>query len=355
VDLVIDGGRSRCRAALYRDDGRLGEVATGPGVPAVAEAGGPAATAAAAAFARVLDRLDLGDRPLGSACVGVTGVLGTGPAAELVAAALRPLVRARRILVTSDVVTGYCGAVGLGPGVVVAAGTGAIALAVARGAAARVDGWGWLLGDAGSGFEVGRRGLAAALRAHDGRGGSPLLAKLAERELGPLDEVVRVVHGAANPVRVVAGFAEQVAEAAGAGDPLARAIWDDAAAELAATALAAAARVRGPEGSGEPHDGPAGRWSGPGPSDRAGEPERGAPVGRLGGGPLALSWTGGLWAARDLLLEPFLAQVGARAAGQGLAPAPPLGSALDGGRLLADSSLPAPFDALVHQTGGQDP
>jgi glucosamine kinase len=322
VDLVIDGGRSRCRAALYRDGVRLGEVATGPGVPAVAEAGGPAAAAAAAAFARVLDQLDLGDRPLGSACVGVTGVLGTGPAAELVAAALRPLVRARRILVTSDVVTGYCGAVGLGPGVVVAAGTGAIALAVGRGAAARVDGWGWLLGDAGSGFEVGRRGLAAALRAHDGRDGSPLLAKLAERELGPLGEVVRVVHGAANPVRVVAGFAEQVAEAAGAGDPLARAIWDDAAAELAATALAAAARVRGPEGSGDP---------------------------------LALSWTGGLWAARGLLLEPFLAQVGARAAGQGLAPAPPLGSALDGGRLLAGSSVPAPLDALVHQTGGQDP
>jgi glucosamine kinase len=321
VDLVIDGGRSRCRAALYRDGVRLGEVATGPGVPAVAEAGGAAAADAAAAFARVIDQLDLGDRPLGSACVGVTGVLGTGPAAELVAAALRPLVRARRILVTSDVVTGYCGAVGLGPGVVVAAGTGAIALAVGQGgAAARVDGWGWLLGDAGSGFEVGRRGLAAALRAHDGRDGSPLLAKLAERELGPLDELVRVVHGAANPVRVVAGFAEQVAEAAGAGDPLARAIWDDAAAELAATALAAAARVR-----------------------------------RAGGGQLALSWTGGLWAARDLLLEPFLAQVGARAAGEGLAPAPPLGSALDGGRLLADSSLPAPFDALVHQTGGQDP
>lgn len=206
---------------------------------------------------------------------------------------------------------------------VVAAGTGAIALAVGPGAGrrvARVDGWGWLLGDAGSGYEVGRRGLAAALRAHDGRGGSPLLAKLAERELGPLDELVRLVHGAANPVRTVAGFAEQVAEAAGAGDPLARAVWDDAAAELAATAVAAAARVR-PEG----------------------------------GDPLPLSWTGGLFAARDLLLEPFLARVAALDGGAALAPAAPLGTALDGGRLLADSPLPAPFGALVHQTGGQDP
>jgi glucosamine kinase len=348
VDLVIDGGRSRCRAALYRDGRQVGQVVTGPGVPAVAEAGGGAvARAVAAAFAPVLGRLDLGGRPLGSVCVGVTGVLAPGAAAELVAAALRPLVRAGRILVTGDVVTGYCGAVGLGPGVVVAAGTGAIALAVgpepgAEGAAsagaggpggpgaegpgagaprvARVDGWGWLLGDAGSGYEVGRRGLAAALRAHDGRGGSPLLAKLAERELGPLDELVRPVHGAANPVRTVAAFAEQVAEAAGAGDPLARAIWDDAVAELATTAVAAAARVR-PEG----------------------------------GDPLPLSWTGGLFAARDLLLEPFLARVAALDGGAALAPAAPLGTALDGGRLLADSALPAPFGALVHQTGGQDP
>jgi UDP-N-acetylmuramate dehydrogenase len=40
-----------------------------------------------------------------------------------------------------------------------------------------------------------------------------------------------------------------------------------------------------PEGSGEPHDGPAGRRSGPVPSTGAGEPRGGAPVGRGGSGP----------------------------------------------------------------------
>jgi N-acetylglucosamine kinase-like BadF-type ATPase len=322
VDLVIDGGRSGCRAALYQDDRLAAGVVAGSGVPAVAEAGGAAAAeAVTAAFAEVVAALGVRGRALDSVCVGVTGVLGPGAAAELVAATLRPLVRAGRILVTSDVVTGYCGAVGLAPGVVVAAGTGAITLAVGPRRAARVDGWGWLLGDAGSGYEIGRRGLAAALRAADGRDGSPLLAKLAERELGPLHELVRIVHGASNPVRVVAGFAERVAEAARTGDPLAGAIWADAAAELARSALAAAARVAGP------------------------------------GARLALSWTGGLFAARDLLLEPFLARVAAGVGSEGpaLVPAAPLGTPLDGGRLLAGSSLPAPFDALVHQTGGQNP
>src|SRR5581483_2138299 len=57
-------------------------------------------------------------------------------------------------------------------------------------AVACVDGWGHLLGDAGSGFWIGRRGLDAALRAHDGRrGGSPVLARLVERDIGPLDRL----------------------------------------------------------------------------------------------------------------------------------------------------------------------
>jgi hypothetical protein len=51
-------------------------------------------------------------------------------------------------------------------------------------------------------------------------------------------------------------------------------------------------------------------------------------------------------------LEPFLARL--RAAG-GVDPAAPLGSALDGGRLLAQAPTRPPFDALVHQAAGGDP
>ena len=94
------------------------------------------------------------------------------------------------------------------------------------------------------------------------------------------------------------------------GDRLAGSIWDDAAAELAASALAAARAVAAP------------------------------------GQRLPVSWTGGLFAARDLLLEPFLARL--RATG-GVVTAAPLGTALDGGRLLAQASLRPPFDALVRQ------
>jgi glucosamine kinase len=312
--LVVDAGRTSCRVALYGNDaGQDGAVLTGQGLSGVAD-GDRSAGPIAAALAPLLGRVALPPGPLDAVCVGMTGVLRPGPAAVAVAAAVRGLVPARRVLVTSDVVTGYCGAVGLGPGVVVAAGTGMIALAVGELGVARVDGWGFMLGDAGSGFEIGRRGLAAALRAHDGRGGSALLAELATRALGPLDEVVHTIYGADNPVGAVAAFAAGVATAARRGDEVAAAIWASAASEIAATALAAAGRACGPD-------------------ERA-----------------TVSWTGGLFDATDLLLEPFLAHLAARR--PSLEARAPLGSALDGGRALAGAPAGHPLLDLVHVAVG---
>ncbi|WP_338695333.1 BadF/BadG/BcrA/BcrD ATPase family protein [Streptomyces sp. Q6] len=76
-------------------------------------------------------------------------------------------------------------------GLVLIAGTGATAARVAGRRTVRVaDGDGWLLGDAGSGFWLGRQALRCALRAVDGR-----------EEWGPLVTLVldRVVPGRADP------------------------------------------------------------------------------------------------------------------------------------------------------------
>jgi glucosamine kinase len=320
--LVVDAGRTGCRVALYGDGDQPISAADGPGLSGVADGDGSAGPFLAA-LSRLSGRIALPALPLDVVCVGMNGVLRPGPAAAAVAEAVHALVPARRVLVTSDVVTGYCGAVGLGPGVVVAAGTGMIALAAGPRGVARVDGWGYLLGDAGSGFEIGRRGLAAALRAHDGRGGSALLAELATEAFGPLDEVVEAVYGAGNPVGAVAAFAARVAEAARRGDADAAGIWADAAAEVAETALAAAARALGPP-SPPGVDGPALLAERP-----------------------TLSWTGGLFDAADLLLEPFLERVAA--ARPELEARPPLGSALAGGRLLAAAPAGHPLLDLVHE------
>src|SRR5207245_1423663 len=58
-----------------------------------------------------------------------------------------------------------------GPGILVSAGTGSIAYARDPGGRLHSSGGhGWQVGDEGGGYWLGRRALAAAARAHEGRG-----------------------------------------------------------------------------------------------------------------------------------------------------------------------------------------
>ncbi len=162
-------------------------------------------------------------------------------------AALRELadLGTHELVVADDGVTGYLGALGDAEGVVLAAGTGVVAVGSGPAGVARVDGYGAMLGDEGSGWWVGRRGLIAALSARDGRaGGSEALAAVAEARWGDLGALPSLVAAAARPAGLVASFAEQVADVARLGDPVAAGIWRLAGAALG-DAIAAAARRAG--------------------------------------------------------------------------------------------------------------
>nr|WP_281376419.1 N-acetylmuramic acid 6-phosphate etherase [Actinomycetospora corticicola] len=135
------------------------------------------------------------------------------------------------VAVTSDVVAWHVGAFGgHDPGVVLAVGTGAVALGVdPAGTVRRADGHGLLLGDAGSGAAIGQQGLRAALRALDGAGPATALT-------GPAREVLA---GRPASPAAFATFAPAVIAAADAGDAVAGRIVEEAVAELVATARAA--------------------------------------------------------------------------------------------------------------------
>jgi glucosamine kinase len=126
---------------------------------------------------------------------------------------------------------------------VVAGGTGTACLGRRGDRFAKVDGWGSLLSDAGSGFAIGRAGLDAALREYDGRGGSAALMEAARERFGEMERLPEQIYSAPVPTRAVASFASEVGRAAEAGDEYARAILADAARELAISACAAANRL----------------------------------------------------------------------------------------------------------------
>jgi N-acetylglucosamine kinase-like BadF-type ATPase len=158
---------------------------------------------------------------------------------EVLRAILRRMGFRHRVLITNDArvafEAGSPGRVGLA----LVCGTGSIAWGQnAKGEIARAGGWGWHLGDEGSGFWIGLAALRAVLRASDGRGPETALELplLAHFGIAGAEELVRVVYDGEFPRHRIAVFARQVAGKAAEGDAVAREILDGAARELASAA-----------------------------------------------------------------------------------------------------------------------
>ncbi|GIJ43291.1 N-acetylglucosamine kinase [Virgisporangium aliadipatigenens] len=242
--LGIDAGGTGSRAVLVRvPDGEVvGRGSGGPGNPVASpDAAHEVGRAARAALA--------GHEPAGVAGA-VLGVAGTSVFADpTVSAAFGAAFAAVGLAVpvppVGDVVTAFAAGSACDSGAVLIAGTGAIAAHVPQWTVGRtVDGWGWLLGDEGSGFWIGRRAVRAAVRDP----GSALGARVhAHAGASTVDELVRwaTVSAAGSGPPPLAGLAPLVCALARGGEPAAARIVDDAAGRLVAT-LDALGPVDGP-------------------------------------------------------------------------------------------------------------
>lgn len=131
-------------------------------------------------------------------------------------------------------------------GVAVVAGTGALIGGFVDDALrVQMSGWGALLGDEGSAYDVAMRAIRAAVRAWDGREGATALVGAVQRYFGMQDlrELVPLFYERGVPRHTVAAFATQVVETATAGDVRARSILRRAGTELASDALACAVQL----------------------------------------------------------------------------------------------------------------
>lgn len=152
------------------------------------------------------------------------------------------------ILLAGDVEIAFAAATPERDGTVLVAGTGAAAAEVRDGKARRVvDGHGWLLGDAGSGFWLGREAVRAALAEIDGNGPTTALRPVVgEALLGGVGtgrtthqarlDLIRAVHTRAP--RELSSLAPLVTRCADQGDGVAQQIGRGAVGLLTATAEA---------------------------------------------------------------------------------------------------------------------
>src|SRR5215212_5188146 len=189
----------------------------------------------------------LAGRPIAPAaiCLGIAGADRPDDAA-MMRGIMRRIGYKSPTLVVNDALVALTAGAGDGPGIVVICGTGSIFYGRNEdGKAARSGGWGYILGDEGSGYWIGRRALAAVVRHADGRGPATTLAPriLEHFRVRGVPDLVQEVHLRDPRRHRVASTAPAVQAACDEGDVVAREIVDRACDELVAAAGSVAERL----------------------------------------------------------------------------------------------------------------
>ncbi len=169
----------------------------------------------------------------------VLGLAGAGRSSdrselseEIAAVAARKKFALKNVAVETDARIALEAAFPGGPGIVLIAGTGSIALyRTEDDKLIRAGGWGYLLGDEGSGFAIARDAMNSVLRQHDGRSEKTDLTKKALTHFGvaTVDELIpKIYHNGCD----LASFTPKVLEAVAERDRIAHMVMVKNSTEL---------------------------------------------------------------------------------------------------------------------------
>lgn len=248
--LGIDGGGTSTVALLAQVDESGGEwtiLGRGAAGPSNRHAVGSARAlralneAVSAAFAAA-------KRPratVAAACLGLAGADRAEDRAALNAWA-NEVRLAARVEITNDAALLLAAGTPDGWGVALIAGTGSIAFGRGPdGRTARVGGWGYLLGDEGSGYALTTAALQAVVRAADGRGEATRLTEcfLEQWDLKEPQDLILTIYDGNLDRAALAALAPLVLETAEAKDAVAEQLVTTAAGQLANMASLVARRL----------------------------------------------------------------------------------------------------------------
>jgi N-acetylglucosamine kinase-like BadF-type ATPase len=297
IVLGVDGGGTKTQAVIADDRQRvLGEGVAGPSNPLRVGIGN-----AAAAIREAVDKAcaaaSIARADIGAAEIGLAGVRREDVRERMRETLMGLGIGSLEVVTDADIA--LFGATDGEPGVVVIAGTGSICCGVNRkGRHVCAGGWGPLAGDEGSGSWIARRALQAIARAADGRGRATSLIEAARDYFGVLtsEELSTAIYEPSMTNDRIAGFGEYVIEVAQRDDAVASEIIAEAGRELGAAAVAVICSLHM-------------------------ERER-----------FQVAYVGGVFAARDLILDP-LREVIARVAPNAYLAPPRLAPAVAAARM----------------------
>ena len=241
--LGIDAGGTKTVCQLADESGRIVGEARGAGANLQA-AGELAVEKTLHALMDEATAAHAGAR-LGAICVGMAGVDRPGDA-EVVRGIMRRIGQSARVLIVNDALVALEAGAPDAPGVVIIAGTGSISYGRnAAGQAARAGGWGYVLGDEGSGYWIGRHALRAVVREADRRGPRTSLTERTLKHFGvarPQDLIHEIYYGGMRP-GAIAALASEVHAAFAEGDVVSAGILEVGVRELVSSAASVVARL----------------------------------------------------------------------------------------------------------------
>jgi N-acetylglucosamine kinase-like BadF-type ATPase len=188
-----------------------------------------------------------------------------------------PLLVPARYRCGNDAACAWAGALACEDGINLVAGTGSIGYGEYHGRAARAGGWGELFSDEGSAYWMAREGLSLFSRMSDGRAERGPWYDMVRKDFGLQSDLdlCAAIYGDGRTGRShIARLAPLVARAAAAGDAQATALFHRAADELARIVNAVYDQLEIPAHA-----------------------------------PVTVSYSGGMFNERELLLDPFLAHL----------------------------------------------
>ncbi len=242
----LDGGGTKTVAVMINENGEmLGRTQAGSSnIQAIGDK--ELAATLKTVVNNLLKQADIAAADIDHIYAGLAGA-GRPSDRQRISAILDQLELSKHHTIDTDAMAALAGAFSNGPGIIVISGTGAICFGKDKeGKVVRCGGWGYLLGDEGSGFYIGQHAIMAALKDLDGRAAQTILRPRLEKKynLDSIDLIISLIYSGQIDRTEIAGNAPLVFEAAKQNDKAAQQIVSQAGIELGKTIAATAKRLK---------------------------------------------------------------------------------------------------------------
>lgn len=245
--ICVDAGGTKTRFVLYSEDGKALDQEVLPSCHFMKVGYQGMTEILHQGYKALKERSSLSENEL----ILSLGLAGYGREEKIrrsIEESLGETFRNQRYVLHNDIETAMEGAFSGRDGIMLIAGTGSIAFCRHQGKMRRSGGWGYLFGDEGSAYWLGRKMLEVFSKEEDGRLEKSLLYDLVMEHLELQhghDLITYVRETLGNRREDIAKLALILYKAASAGDKRALALYDEAAKELAALVIAAGRETPG--------------------------------------------------------------------------------------------------------------